>query len=413
MSKLFESESLRSDLLKSELFEFQYVSRIEQIGESNWTAMMGRDNPFTRYAFLSALETSGCVGIESGWLPMHIIVKRGKELVALMPMYLKIHSYGEYVFDWAWAQAYERHQLEYYPKLVSAIPFTPISGTRIGFSEQLGIEQRIQLTKELGDYLELLLTKVGGSSWHHLFHSKQEQQLLANAGYLTRLGTQFHWHNRGYDNFDEFLAQMSSRKRKNILKERRQLLGNGLSFQFIEGQDVSTAQLQHFSRCYQATYYKRSGHSGYLNLVFFTELVASMGDAIRLLIVSQETEQAEQMDQTEQTTIPVAAALYFVSEDTLYGRYWGTLVELDGLHFETCYYQGIEYAIAHGLQTFDAGAQGEHKVLRGFEPIETYSAHEIMHDGFRVAIEDFTQQEKRQIAIYMEQLREVLPYKKA
>ena len=407
MSKLFESELLGSDLLKPELFEFQYVSHIEQIGESRWTALMGRDNPFTRYAFLSALETSGCVGIESGWVPMHVMVHRGQELVAVMPMYLKTHSYGEYVFDWAWAQAYERHQLEYYPKLVSAIPFTPIGGTRIGFSDRLSVEQRQQLTVQLGDYLGQLLEKIGGSSWHHLFHTKAEQQLLANAGYLTRMGTQFHWHNRGYHDFDAFLAQMSSRKRKNIFKERCQLLGKGLSFQFIEGKDVNLAQLQHFSRCYQATYYKRSGHSGYLNLAFFTELVASMGDAIRLLIVSQETEHAEQ------TTIPVAAALYFVSEDTLYGRYWGALVELDGLHFETCYYQGIEYAIAHGLQTFDAGAQGEHKVLRGFEPIETYSAHEIMHDGFRVAIEDFTLQEKRQIAIYMEQLRAVLPYKKA
>ncbi|QYJ88026.1 GNAT family N-acetyltransferase [Shewanella mesophila] len=374
---------------------------------------MGRDNPFTRYAFLHALEISECVGIASGWVPMHVMVYRDNELVAVMPMYLKTHSYGEYVFDWAWAQAYERHQLEYYPKLVSAIPFTPIGGTRIGFSDRLSMEQRQQLTVQLGDYLGQLLEKIGGSSWHHLFHSKAEQQLLANAGYLTRMGTQFHWHNRGYHDFDAFLAQMSSRKRKNILKERRQILGKGLSFQFIEGQDVSTAQLQHFSRCYQATYYKRSGHSGYLNLAFFTELVASMGDAIRLLIVSQETGQTQQIDQTEQTIVPVAAALYFVSEDILYGRYWGTLVELDGLHFETCYYQGIEYAIAHGLQTFDAGAQGEHKVLRGFEPIETYSAHEIMHDGFRVAIEDFTQQEKRQIAIYMEQLREVLPYKKA
>nr|WP_258405148.1 GNAT family N-acetyltransferase [Shewanella psychrotolerans] len=380
---------------------------MEQISESRWTALMGRENPFTRYAFLSALETSCSVGMESGWVPMHVMVHRAQELVAVMPMYLKTHSYGEYVFDWAWAQAYERHQLEYYPKLVSAIPFTPIGGKRIGFSDRLSVEQRQQLTVQLGDYLGQLLEKIGGSSWHHLFHTKAEQQLLANAGYLTRMGTQFHWHNRGYHDFDAFLAQMSSRKRKNILKERRQLLGKRLSFRFIEGQDVNLSQLQHFSRCYQATYYKRSGHSGYLNLAFFTELVASMGDAIRLLIVSQETEQAEQ------TTIPIAAALYFVSEDTLYGRYWGTLVELDGLHFETCYYQGIEYAIAHGLQTFDAGAQGEHKVLRGFEPIETYSAHEIMHDGFRAAIEDFTLQEKRQIAIYMEQLRAVLPYKKA
>lgn len=387
----------------SVLFEFHYVSHIGQIGESKWTALMGCDNPFTRYAFLDALETSKCVGIESGWLPMHLLITQGEDLVAVMPMYLKTHSYGEYVFDWAWAQAYERHQMDYYPKLVCAVPFTPICGTRIGFSDRLDSIQRQSLVRQLGDYMAQLLDQIGGSSWHHLFHTKQEQQLLANAGYLTRLGTQFHWRNRGYANFDAFVGQMSSRKRKNILKERRQLQGRGLSFTFIEGQELRPSDLQHFYQCYRATYYKRSGHAGYLNLAFFTELVAAMGDVMRLLVVSQ---------QNELGSVPVAAALYFVSEDTLYGRYWGALVELDGLHFETCYYQGIEYAIANGLDNFDAGAQGEHKVLRGFEPIETYSAHEVLDDGFRVAIEDFTQQEKRQITSYMMQLRQALPYKR-
>lgn len=398
------------------LFTFTCVSQISQIGQRQWAQLMGSDNPFSRYEFLHALENSGCVSIETGWQPMHVIVKLAQDeatfgtnidaetnVVAVMPMYLKTHSYGEYVFDWAWAQAYERHQLNYYPKLVSAVPFTPVTGPRLAISTQLNAAQIQALLTQLSRYLEQQVARVAGSGWHQLFHPHAEHQRLASTGCLTRLGTQFHWHNRGYHDFNEFLAQMSSRKRKNILKDRRQLQDKSLHFRFVEGPQITGDALQHFVACYQATYFKRSGHSGYLNLAFFTQLVATMGAAIRLLLVSQQGEGGESM---------IAAALYFVSDNTLYGRYWGTLVELDGLHFEACYYQGIEYAITHGLKVFDAGAQGEHKVLRGFEPVETYSAHEIAHGQFRAAIADFTQQERAQVQHYMTQLKQALPYKK-
>nr|WP_275658959.1 GNAT family N-acetyltransferase [Shewanella sp. Isolate11] len=371
---------------------------------------MAEDNPFTAYDFLHALESSGSVCAETGWQAMHLTMHRqtqvddsDSELVAMMPLYLKTHSYGEYVFDWAWAEAYERHQLDYYPKLVSAVPFTPISGTRLGLSETLTAEDKLQLVRQLTDFLAQTLQALAGSSWHILFHHKQEQQLFQQVGHLTRLGTQFHWFNRDYQHFDDFLASMSSRKRKNIAKERRQLQEKNLNFRFIEGSDISEFDLQHFYRCYQTTYLKRSGHGGYLNIAFFRELIETMASSVRLLIVDQISEEG---------ALPIAAALYFVTQQTLYGRYWGCLMEIEGLHFETCYYQGIEYAIAQGLKKFDAGAQGEHKVLRGFEPIETYSAHEVLHQGFREAIAAFTEQENVQIHSYMAQLKQILPYKK-
>lgn len=384
-------------------FSFQYVNQIEQIGKPAWSSLMGQSNPFTRYDFLHSLEVSGCVGGASGWQPMHVKVTHAGQSVAVMPLYLKTHSYGEYVFDWAWAQAYARHQLDYYPKLVSAIPFTPVCGKRIAIAPSVQVGEQTLLLQQLSHYLDGLLDKLSASGWHNLFYDSEAQQKFRKASHLTRLGTQFHWHNRGYSDFNDFVATMSSRKRKNILKERRQLDDKGLSFRFVKGEDVTESDLLHFVACYQATYDKRSGHSGYLNHAFFSQLLASMADAILLLIVEQ---------QTSHGVIPIAAALYFTSATTLYGRYWGSLVEMDGLHFETCYYQGIDYAITHGVQIFDAGAQGEHKVLRGFEPVATYSAHEIKHPGFRVAIEDFTQQERQQINHYMAQLRKVLPYKK-
>ncbi|MCE9678579.1 GNAT family N-acetyltransferase [Shewanella sp. AS1] len=381
------------------MFAFSRVDEIAQIGQAAWHSLFGDDDPFMRYEFLHGLETSGCVGAQSGWLPSHLMVKQDNSLIALLPLYIKYHSYGEYVFDWAWAEAYERHQLNYYPKLVSAVPFTPITGSRIGFTEQLDTEQRQALVLALNHYLSDWLKELGGSGWHQLFHRKREHDYFAKAGSLTRLGTQFHWHNRSYRDFEDFLAQMSSRKRKNIRKEREQLKALALRFDFIDGDKVTSEQLAHFYLCYRATYAKRSGHGGYLNLDFFSQILASMGKAVRLLMVEQEGK-------------PVAAALYFVSKERLYGRYWGSLVEIPGLHFETCYYQGIEYAISHGFKVFDAGAQGEHKVLRGFEPVETYSAHEILHPQFRDAIAAFTLEEKRNIRQYMAQLRQVLPYKK-
>jgi uncharacterized protein len=340
-----------------------------------------------------------------------------------MPLYEKHHSYGEYVFDWAWAEAYERHGLAYYPKLLCAVPFTPVTGTRLAMDSCLDVEQQDAVWTAVVDFLQQQIMTQGYSSWHCLFtHAAQSAALTKT--YLTqanqtqalqpqtnsqafaikgqpiaRLGTQFHWFNREYRQFDDFLQAMTSRKRKNIQKERAAISKFELSFEFIHGDKVTPSQWRSFSLCYQQTYLKRSGHTGYLNNEFFQTIGTSMADAIRLLRVSDASEN------------DIAYALYFVSNSRLYGRYWGAFEDIPGLHFEACYYQGIEYAIAQGLSCFDAGAQGEHKVLRGFEPIETHSFHSIAHEGFKGAIEDFCQQERRNMRHYMAELTKNLPYK--
>lgn len=436
-----------------------FASSMSDISASAWNAVMGEANPFCRHEFLLALEQSHSACAATGWMPWHLCVfdvgdrlnevastdkslsplaagalisrQTAKHfnplsLVAVMPLYQKSHSYGEYVFDWAWAQAYERHGLDYYPKWVNAIPFTPVQGQRMGIHpafdsvEQLRVAQLLLLTLNrrlisAQDNLVLKEAILNGpelgdspiSSWHSLFVTPSQTPLFAGSPnpLLKRLGTQFHWYNRGYRDFDDFLAGFSSRKRKNILKERAQLQPFNLKFHFVEGEHITVSQWQTFIQCYQLTYLKRSGHRGYLTPEFFQLLGAQLAAQVLLLVV--EDAKGEM----------VAGALYLKGENTqgqkcLYGRYWGTTVELDGLHFEACYYQGIQYCIEHGFQMFDAGAQGEHKVLRGFEPVEMYSYHNIAHLGFRAAIADFVEQEAQQMQQYMAQMRAVLPYKK-
>ncbi|WP_350354869.1 GNAT family N-acetyltransferase [Shewanella spartinae] len=439
-------------------YSIQCVSQIAILGAPLWNALMasanmqdqnGPANPFCRYEYLHALELSGCVGEQTGWRPMHLVVSEAGQIgennqgdesqldpnkvLAVMPLYLKGHSYGEYVFDWAWAQAYECHGLEYYPKLVNAIPFTPVTGSRIGFRVDLSEAQKAGLIGKIGEHLDLLTKACSASSWHSLFLLEHERLPLVSQGYLERLGTQFHWFNKGYQSFDDFLSNLTSRRRKSILKERRAIVNAGLKFRFIDGVDITEDELTHFVHCYQRTYYKRSGHQGYLNAAFFSAIVKNMADNVRLLMVecpqanklqaqavseaesearSEVGSKAEKEAESAQESEPIAAALYFVGGDCLYGRYWGALEEIEGLHFETCYYQGIEYAIAQGLKKFDAGAQGEHKVLRGFEPIPTYSVHEILHSDFRRAIADFIEQEARAVKIYMSELEAILPFKR-
>ncbi|MCU7974995.1 GNAT family N-acetyltransferase [Shewanella sp. SW36] len=437
-----------------------FASSMSDISASAWNAAMGEANPFCRHEFLLALEQSRSACTATGWTPRHLCVfdagdtlndvdSKDKSLsplaeggfisvqtakhfnqfplIAVMPLYQKSHSYGEYVFDWAWAEAYERHGLDYYPKWVNAIPFTPVQGQRMGIhpeeerAEQLRVAQLLLMTlnRQLisaQDNLvleEAILNQSGLgdnpiSSWHSLFVTPTQTPLFESLPHslLKRLGTQFHWHNRGYRDFNDFLAGFSSRKRKNILKERAQLQPFNLKFQFVEGEQTTASQWQTFIQCYQLTYLKRSGHRGYLTPTFFQQLGAQLAAQVLLLVV--EDAKGEM----------VAGALYLKGENTrgqkcLYGRYWGTTVELDGLHFEACYYQGIQYCIEHEFQVFDAGAQGEHKVLRGFEPVAMYSYHNIAHLGFKAAIADFVEQETLQMQQYMAQMQDVLPYKKA
>jgi len=395
--------------LINQVFRIEFVEDIASIPPQEWNLLMSEGKtercPFIRHEYLLALETSGAVSPKTGWTPMHLTVFMGEKRVAVMPLYSKMHSYGEYVFDWSWAEAYERNQVQYYPKLLSAIPFTPVTGVRLGISQTIETTQVESVWSSIVNALNQRLKQVGFSGWHCLFIPQRQSMGLAKQRTLTRTGTQFHWFNRGYTDFEAFLSQMSARKRKNIRKEREKVRQYGLKLTFIDAGDITDAQWHSFFLCYQMTYAKKSGHYGYLNLTFFKTLGRTMADSVKLLIV-------EESNQDAATASPVvASALYFKSATHLYGRYWGALQEYDALHYEACYYSGIEYCIKHGLAVFDAGAQGEHKLARGFEPVITYSNHEISHPAFREAIETFTAQETEQNRRYMKEAAKLLPFK--
>ncbi|MEX1032875.1 MAG: GNAT family N-acetyltransferase [Cellvibrionaceae bacterium] len=376
-------------------WNIEFTASIEHIGRENWASLCACDYPFLSYDFLAALETSGCTSARSGWQPHHAIIKDDNRIVGLMPLYQKTHSYGEYVFDWAWADAYFRHGLDYYPKLVTAIPFTPATGPRLclaaGFDETTVLPILIKALREE-------LAAIGGSSWHCLFPTKDQSNQLAKLGISQRLSCQFHWLNRGYQSFDDFLATFSSRKRKNLKKERRRIAEQGIELITKTGSDITSDEWRRFYYFYHFTYFKRSGRHGYLSEAFFLTLADTMPENVVMVIARQHNEM-------------VAASLFFQDRDTLYGRYWGCSQEFEFLHFEACYYQGIEYAIEKGLQRFDPGAQGEHKIQRGFTPVPTWSNHWIAHPDFRSAIDNFLIQEAAGTAEYIEQAKTLLPFK--
>ncbi|WP_432474007.1 GNAT family N-acetyltransferase [Amphritea sp. HPY] len=380
------------------MFKFHFHNSVAEIGQPVWQSLAGTDYPFLRYQFLHALEASDSVCSSVGWQPLHMVVYSDDTAVALMPLYLKSHSYGEYVFDWAWADAYQRHGLDYYPKLVTAIPFTPAYGPRLCISELLGKQQQHELKRQLPQALLQLCDTTGASGWHGLFLKEDTLAPFLDAGFSPRLGTQYHWFNNHYQDFDQFLAEFNSRKRKNLRKERQKILQQGISHRFFSGTDISDQLLHEFYRFYQMTYLKR-GRKGYLTLPFFDLIRQTMPDQM-VLCVAYNGHTA------------VAAALSLRSCNTLYGRYWGCLEEYDSLHFETCYYQGIEYCIRHQLDRFDPGAQGEHKIQRGFRPIETWSVHWIREPGFREAIERFLDEEKTLVRQDIDSLTTLLPFRK-
>jgi len=366
--------------------------QISEINQADWNRLCGTDYPFLRYEFLHALEATGCVGPEQGWQPLHLSVERAGEIVAVMPLYLKSHSWGEYVFDWAWADAYQQHGMDYYPKLVTAIPFTPAQGPRLGHS--IALEE---LAPTITQGLKELCQKTGASGWHTLFPEPQIKNSLQDQQLLTRLGSQYHWFNNSFSCFDDFLATFNSRKRKNLRKERTKVQQQGVELTTLSGHEISDTALQQFYRFYQMTYLKR-GRQGYLTPEFFEQLRAQIPDQLVLVMAS--------VDQR-----PVAAALSLRSDDTLYGRYWGCLEEYDSLHFETCYYQGIEYCIREGLTRFDPGAQGEHKIQRGFQPVETWSCHWIQDNDFRPAIARFLNEEEQAMRAQITELTGWLPFR--
>ena len=371
----------------------QSLTSLAAVDPQQWDGLLSDGQPFLRHAFLSALEDSGSLGPNSGWQAEHLLHVQDGRLIAALPSYRKWHSYGEYVFDHGWADACARAGIEYYPKLLSAVPFSPVSGARLLAAS---LEDGFELLQSLPGYLEI----EGLSSAHINFTDAFTDAALAgHPGWLERLGCQFHWQNRGYRDFQDFLDTLSSRKRKQMRKEREQVAGQGIEFEWLEGRQLSEAQWDFVYACYANTYAVRR-QSPYLTRAFFSLLAERMPEAIRVVLAKQNAR-------------PVAMAFSLIGGDSFYGRYWGCLAEFDRLHFETCFYQGMDYAIAQGVQHFDAGAQGEHKLIRGFEPVITRSWHYLRHPGLKAAVKDFLQQERVGVLAYAEEARVALPYRQA
>ncbi len=375
-----------------------FVESIDEIGATTWNDLASTENPFTRFEFLHALERTGCTNRQTGWQPHHVLVysdDTSKTPLAVMPLYLKTNSWGEYVFDWSWANAYKSHGFQYYPKFVTAVPFTPSPGQRI-FTRDASSQSKI--LKLIADKIKEKAEFIGASSWHVLFPYEQEHQLLSELDIQPRIATQFHWHNKAYESFDDFLIKLTSRKRKSIRKERKHVSEQGITFRRTEGADISEQQWADFFLVYQSTYMMR-GMQGYLELEFFLAIAEIMPEQLVMINAVQDNRD-------------IAAALFFKNDTTLFGRYWGSRRDHQFLHFETCYYQGQEYAIEHQLKSFDSGAQGEHKIQRGFEPIITHSNHWIANQAFTEAITNFLNEERAHIKHYQEEAASLLPYKK-
>ena len=374
-------------------FSHQWFNSINQIDATQWHQFFGND-PFTQHAFLYALEQSQCVSAKTGWQPHHLAVYEGDKLVALAPGYLKAHSYGEYVFDWAWAEAYEKNGLDYYPKWLCCIPFSPIEGQRIRIMHSNPKLVYEYITEQLNTHC----AKQAWSGWHVNFCDKAQASQLNDAGAMLRTGVQFQWFNNSFEDFDDFLKTFNARKRKAVKKERAKITQQNITIEWLQGEQITTTVMQLFCEFYQRTYLKRSGHLGYLNSDFFSLLHALMAEKLLIMLAKKDHK-------------VIAATLSLIGDNTLYGRYWGASEEVDSLHFELCYYQGIEYAIKHNIHCFNAGAQGEHKIARGFQPITTYSAHHIIHPDFNHAIADYLKRERQHIDIYKQQCSTLLPFK--
>ena len=374
--------------------EVKQINSMTQVNCANWNRLTGDAYPFLHHEFLLALEQSGSVSEQTGWSPSHLLVMDEDELVAFMPLYLKQHSWGEYVFDHQWAQAYQQQGIDYYPKWLTAIPLTPCQGPRIVIKAAI---DPLEVTHTLLIFIKQLSEQRGISSWHCLFPVPQQVELLRSLGLSIREGVQFHWFNHGYRDFNDFLQTLSASKRKMLKRERRRVSEQGICLLRIAGPDVSDLQWQVFFQFYKMTYLKR-GSQPYLNLAFFQQIAATMGEQLLLVLAVKDDNY-------------IAAALSFVGADTLFGRYWGCYEEYNGLHFEACYYQGLDYCIEQGLKRFDSGAQGEHKISRGFEPITTYSAHWLKDDRFAIAIEHFLAREQKAVRLYKQDAASYLPFK--
>ncbi len=369
----------------------QIIGSIKAVVADQWNALTA-GMPLLSHAFLSALESSRSVGDGTGWTPCIIVIEQQDVLIGAVPLYIKTHSYGEYVFDWAWADAYQQNGINYYPKLLAAIPFSPITSARL-LADQLGTKRL------LIDALGSIMQTHGLSSAHVLFPDEPDASLLAEAGWMKRNGVQFRWENANYPSFESFLQTLSHNKRKKIHQERKKVAQAGVSCRLIKGADATQADWDFFYQCYCMTYQEHRS-TPYLTRAFFDAIGHAMPQQILLIVAEIAGEK-------------IASTLSFYDENTLYGRYWGATQFVSGLHFELCYYQAQQFCIAENIQYFEGGAQGEHKLARGFTPRPTCSYHRIAHPDFELAIQDFLAREAAGVAAYTSELEERVPFKSA
>jgi predicted N-acyltransferase len=370
------------------------LESIAQIDARSWNALAGAAQPFLRHEFLLALEQSGCAAARTGWTPRHLIIEDAKGVpAAAMPLFRKAHSRGEFVFDFSWAGAYAQEGLQYYPKLLTAVPFTPVSGPRVLVGPNVDAKA---ITRSVVHAALDYARSEQLSSWHVLFPTDETAADLDRAGLILRRDCQFHWYNHGYESFEAFLATFTAEKRKKAKRERRRVAEAGIEFDTLHGGDM-TASLWDIVYEFYAETFHRHGHEPYLNLDFFKRVSAAMPNELMLKVARLGAE-------------PIAVAIFFVGSEALYGRYWGAGGNFHSLHFEACYYQGIEYCIEKKLQRFEPGTQGEHKVPRGFIPTLTHSAHYIADRRFAAAIRDYAQREARGVDSYAAAVNEHVPY---
>jgi len=401
--------------MPSSEIEFQAVPSIGDISAEAWDACANprvngsavpsensscisreRYNPFVAHAFYQALEASRSACARTGWAAQHLIAKRAGEIVGVVPCYAKSHSRGEYVFDHGWADAYERAGGRYYPKLQVSVPFTPATGPRLLVREDIPDAPAVR--ELLAKGLMALCRTVEASSVHVTFARKDEWELLASNGFLQRTDKQFHWENEGYATFDDFLGAMNSRHRKQIKRERREAVANGITIEQLTGKDLTEAAFDAFFQFYMETGSRKWG-SPYLTRDFYSRVAETMADDILLVMAKRNGRW-------------IAGAINFIGSETLFGRHWGAIEHHNFLHFEVCYYQAIEFAIQRRLKRVEAGAQGEHKLARGYMPTETFSAHYIPDPGFRHAVADYLKRERQYVAHAVDELSEYAPFRK-
>lgn len=372
------------------------IDSLHAVSAKEWNKLAGSQFPFIQYEFLIALENHGAVGNEFGWLPNFFLAYSDNKLVGALPLYIKFNSYGEFVFDWAWADAYQQNNIRYYPKLVTSIPYTPATGPRLLIQDNEGYKEIANaLINSVLDFAE----KSNISSYHCLFtNNKDTDYFSKNPNFMMRLGCQFHWSNNNYKNFADYLEHLTSKKRKQIKRERRIVIEQEIEFEILNGYQANDIHWDIYHQFYENTFERKSGMPTLSN-AFFKEIAKTMPENIVLVLAKYNGEY-------------VASAFNFKGTDTLYGRHWGCSENFDNLHFEACYYQGLEYCIDKGLKYFEPGAQGEHKIARGFMPTKTWSAHWIAHPQFRESISHFLSHETQGILHYIEELNEHSPFKK-